>query len=172
MGGNACGVSLFSRDAAARIAAIYSCFQPHNLLSLCIRSECIAAATSIPRSIVSRRSTNLRGSPLQPISRASIGITLCTRTARCRRRPGIGPRTVGQGQLRRLQDVRRKPSPALAYGLVDRDPQYRAIQERLAGRPVITVPAIALDGDADGVIPVTDGSAMRDVPRIVWHIGL
>jgi pimeloyl-ACP methyl ester carboxylesterase len=45
------------------------------------------------------------------------------------------------------------------YGLVDGDPQYRDIQDKLAKQPVISVPAITLDGDADGVIPATDGSA-------------
>ena len=45
------------------------------------------------------------------------------------------------------------------YGLVDGDPQYRQLQAKLAEQPAITVPSITLDGDADGVIPVTDGSA-------------
>lgn len=44
-------------------------------------------------------------------------------------------------------------------GLVDGDPRYREIQEKLAKLPIITVPAITLDGDADGIILVTDGSA-------------
>ena len=33
------------------------------------------------------------------------------------------------------------------------------IQRRLAALPVIAVPAITLDGDADGVVPATDGTA-------------
>ena len=45
------------------------------------------------------------------------------------------------------------------YGLVDGDPRYSDIQRRLATLPTITVPTITLDGDADGVIPVTDGRA-------------
>jgi pimeloyl-ACP methyl ester carboxylesterase len=45
------------------------------------------------------------------------------------------------------------------YGLVEGDPVYRSIQGQLAKQPVIVVPAITLDGDADGVIPATDGSA-------------
>lgn len=37
--------------------------------------------------------------------------------------------------------------------------QYDAIEKQLAAGPVITVPAITLDGDSDGVAPATDGSA-------------
>ena len=45
------------------------------------------------------------------------------------------------------------------YGLADGDPRYADIQLRLAALPPIAVPAITLDGDADGVVPATDGSA-------------
>lgn len=45
------------------------------------------------------------------------------------------------------------------YGLADRDPRYADIERRLAALPPITVPAITLDGDADGVTPATDGCA-------------
>jgi pimeloyl-ACP methyl ester carboxylesterase len=45
------------------------------------------------------------------------------------------------------------------FGLADGDPQYAGLQRRLAALPVITVPAITLDGDADGVTPATDGTA-------------
>jgi pimeloyl-ACP methyl ester carboxylesterase len=45
------------------------------------------------------------------------------------------------------------------YGLAEGDPRYQDIQRRLAVLPPITVPAITLDGDADGVAPVTDGTA-------------
>ena len=45
------------------------------------------------------------------------------------------------------------------YGLADGDPQYADLQRRLAALPVISVPAITLDGAADGVIPATDGTA-------------
>jgi pimeloyl-ACP methyl ester carboxylesterase len=45
------------------------------------------------------------------------------------------------------------------YGLADGDPRYADIQRRLATLPPITVPTITLDGDADGVIPATDGRA-------------
>ena len=45
------------------------------------------------------------------------------------------------------------------FGLADGDPRYADIQRRLAALPVIAVPAITLDGDADGVVPATDGAA-------------
>jgi pimeloyl-ACP methyl ester carboxylesterase len=45
------------------------------------------------------------------------------------------------------------------FGLADGDPHYADIQRRLAALPVITVPAVTLDGDADGVVPATDGAA-------------
>jgi pimeloyl-ACP methyl ester carboxylesterase len=44
------------------------------------------------------------------------------------------------------------------YGLAEGDPRNADIQRRLAALPPITVPAITLDGDADGVARVTDGS--------------
>jgi pimeloyl-ACP methyl ester carboxylesterase len=43
------------------------------------------------------------------------------------------------------------------FGLADGDPHYADIQSRLAKLPPINVPAITLDGDADGVAPATDG---------------
>jgi len=45
------------------------------------------------------------------------------------------------------------------YGLVEGDPRYAEIQRRLASLPTITVPAITLDGEDDGVAPATDGKA-------------
>jgi pimeloyl-ACP methyl ester carboxylesterase len=45
------------------------------------------------------------------------------------------------------------------YGLAEGDPRYAEIERRLAAQPVITVPAITLDGAADGVLRATDGSA-------------
>jgi pimeloyl-ACP methyl ester carboxylesterase len=45
------------------------------------------------------------------------------------------------------------------FGLAHGDPQYADLQRRLAELPPITVPAITLDGDGDGVAPATDGSA-------------
>jgi pimeloyl-ACP methyl ester carboxylesterase len=41
------------------------------------------------------------------------------------------------------------------FGLVPGDPTVAAIEERLALQPSITVPAIAIDGDRDGVNPGT-----------------
>jgi pimeloyl-ACP methyl ester carboxylesterase len=43
------------------------------------------------------------------------------------------------------------------YGNSEGDPRYADLQRRLDALPPITVPAITLDGDADGVIPATDG---------------
>jgi pimeloyl-ACP methyl ester carboxylesterase len=63
------------------------------------------------------------------------------------------------------------------YGLAEGDPRYADLQQRLAALPVITVPTITLDGDADGVAPVTDGSASapkftgRRTHRIIPHAG-
>ena len=45
------------------------------------------------------------------------------------------------------------------FGLAEGDPQYADIQRRLAELPVITVPAVTLDGAADGIFPASDGSA-------------
>jgi pimeloyl-ACP methyl ester carboxylesterase len=41
------------------------------------------------------------------------------------------------------------------YGLAPGDPRYAAIETALAAQPQITVPAITIDGDADGVNPGT-----------------
>jgi pimeloyl-ACP methyl ester carboxylesterase len=63
------------------------------------------------------------------------------------------------------------------YGLADGDPQYAGLQRRLAALPVITVPAITMDGDADGVIPATDGKASatkfaaRRAHRVISNAG-
>ena len=63
------------------------------------------------------------------------------------------------------------------YGLADGDPRYADIQRRLAALPPIAVPAITLDGDADGVVPATDGSASaakfsgRRVHRVIPRAG-
>jgi pimeloyl-ACP methyl ester carboxylesterase len=45
------------------------------------------------------------------------------------------------------------------FGLADGDPQYTELQRRLSALPAIAVPTITLDGDADGVVPATDGTA-------------
>jgi pimeloyl-ACP methyl ester carboxylesterase len=46
-------------------------------------------------------------------------------------------------------------------GVVDGDPRYQDLERRLAAGPVIAVPTITLDGDADGVTPATDGRSYR-----------
>jgi len=62
-------------------------------------------------------------------------------------------------------------------GLADWFARYREIEHRLASLPPITVPAITLDGDADGVVPATDGKssaarfAARRTHRIVQGVG-
>jgi pimeloyl-ACP methyl ester carboxylesterase len=45
------------------------------------------------------------------------------------------------------------------YGLIESDSRYAEIQQRLAVLPPISVPAITLDGEGDGVAPATDGKA-------------
>ncbi len=42
-------------------------------------------------------------------------------------------------------------------GLAAGYPQYEDVERRLAALPAITVPAITMDGKADGVVPATDG---------------
>jgi pimeloyl-ACP methyl ester carboxylesterase len=41
------------------------------------------------------------------------------------------------------------------------DPEYDDLEHELAKSPVITVPTITLDGDADGVAPATNGESYR-----------
>jgi pimeloyl-ACP methyl ester carboxylesterase len=48
------------------------------------------------------------------------------------------------------------------FGLADGDPHYARLQQRLAAQPAISVPAITLDGAADGVYPATDGRASAE----------
>jgi pimeloyl-ACP methyl ester carboxylesterase len=45
------------------------------------------------------------------------------------------------------------------FGLVDGDPQFDDMERRLAFMPSITVPAITLEGDADGVSPLAGRQA-------------
>ncbi len=45
------------------------------------------------------------------------------------------------------------------FGNADGDPRYAEFAKRLAAMPPITVPAITLDGDKDGVVAAADGSA-------------
>ncbi|MEH1963471.1 MAG: alpha/beta hydrolase [Nostoc sp.] len=44
-------------------------------------------------------------------------------------------------------------------GLAAGYPMYEEFEQRLAAQPTITVPTITLDGDADGVVPATDGKS-------------
>ncbi|QHV96631.1 alpha/beta fold hydrolase [Spirosoma endbachense] len=44
-------------------------------------------------------------------------------------------------------------------GFADGYLMYQDMEKQLALQPVITVPTITLDGDADGVVPATDGKA-------------
>jgi pimeloyl-ACP methyl ester carboxylesterase len=63
------------------------------------------------------------------------------------------------------------------YGLAEGDPRYADLQRRLAELPPITVPAITLDGEGDGVAPASDGSASaarfkgRRVHRVIPRAG-
>ena len=63
------------------------------------------------------------------------------------------------------------------FGLAEGDPRYAELQRRLAELPPITVPAITLDGDADGVVPAIDGSAQaakftaRRAHRVIARAG-
>ncbi|MBR0717475.1 alpha/beta fold hydrolase [Bradyrhizobium liaoningense] len=47
------------------------------------------------------------------------------------------------------------------YALVEGDPAYAAIEQRLAAQPPIRVPVIAIDGDSDGVNPGTAHHARK-----------
>ena len=49
------------------------------------------------------------------------------------------------------------------YGLIAGDPAYAQIEARLAAQPPIAVPAITIDGDADGVNPGTAHHANKFV---------
>ncbi|MGJ7491585.1 alpha/beta fold hydrolase [Variovorax sp. ZT4R33] len=44
-------------------------------------------------------------------------------------------------------------------GLADGFPAYEANEKKLAAFPTIGVPTLTMDGDSDGVVPATDGSA-------------
>jgi pimeloyl-ACP methyl ester carboxylesterase len=63
------------------------------------------------------------------------------------------------------------------FGLAAGDPAYAELQRRLAPLPPITVPSVTLDGDADGVLPASDGSASaskftgRRIHRVVKGAG-
>jgi pimeloyl-ACP methyl ester carboxylesterase len=57
-------------------------------------------------------------------------------------------------------------------GVAAGDPRYAGLQQRLAAMPAISVPAVTLDGDADGVLPASDGraSASKFTGRRIHHI--
>jgi pimeloyl-ACP methyl ester carboxylesterase len=63
------------------------------------------------------------------------------------------------------------------FGLAEGDPQYADLQRRLAALPAITVSTITLDGDADGIMPPTDGTASaakftgRRIHRVIERAG-
>jgi pimeloyl-ACP methyl ester carboxylesterase len=58
------------------------------------------------------------------------------------------------------------------FGLADGDPQYADIERKLATQPPITVPAITLDGEEDGVASQPTAARARrnsvDAGRIAW----
>jgi pimeloyl-ACP methyl ester carboxylesterase len=63
------------------------------------------------------------------------------------------------------------------FGEAEGDPHYADLQRRLAELPVISVPAITLDGAADGVAPATDVGATatkftgRRTHRVIANAG-
>jgi pimeloyl-ACP methyl ester carboxylesterase len=63
------------------------------------------------------------------------------------------------------------------FGLAAGDPAYADLQRRLVNLPAISVPAVTLDGDSDGVLPASDGRASaskftaRRVHRVVPGAG-
>lgn len=63
------------------------------------------------------------------------------------------------------------------FGLAAGDPAYVDLQRRLAPMPPIPVPSVTLDGDADGVLPASDGRASaskftgRRIHRVVQGAG-
>lgn len=48
------------------------------------------------------------------------------------------------------------------FGLAQGDPADAGLERRLAALPPVTVPTVTLDGDGDGVVPATDGSASAE----------
>jgi pimeloyl-ACP methyl ester carboxylesterase len=63
------------------------------------------------------------------------------------------------------------------FGNADGDPRYVELAKRLAAMPPIAVPAVTLDGDSDGVVAASDGSAAaakftaRRIHRVVKGAG-
>ena len=58
------------------------------------------------------------------------------------------------------------------FGQAAGDPAYADLQRRLASLPAISVPAVTLDGDSDGVLPASDGSASASkfAGRRIHHV--
>jgi pimeloyl-ACP methyl ester carboxylesterase len=58
------------------------------------------------------------------------------------------------------------------FGQAAGDPQYADLQRRLALLPAISVLAVTLDGDSDGVLPASDGraSASKFTGRRIHHV--
>ena len=56
-------------------------------------------------------------------------------------------------------------------GLAPGYPQYADVEAKLAALPVITVPTVTLDGEANGIIPASDGrsSAAKFSGRRIHH---
>ena len=56
-------------------------------------------------------------------------------------------------------------------GLAPGDPQYADVEAKLAALPVIRVPTVTLDGEANSIIPATDGrsSAAKFSGRRIHH---
>ena len=56
-------------------------------------------------------------------------------------------------------------------GFAPGDPQYADVEAKLAALPVITVPTVTLDGEANSIIPATDGrsSAAKFSGRRIHH---
>ena len=63
------------------------------------------------------------------------------------------------------------------FGLAAGDPAYAELRRRLVPLPPISVPSVTLDGDADGVLPASDGRASaskftgRRIHRVVEGAG-
>jgi pimeloyl-ACP methyl ester carboxylesterase len=56
-------------------------------------------------------------------------------------------------------------------GLAPGDPQYADVEAKLAALPIITVPTVTLDGEANAIIPASDGrsSAAKFSGRRIHH---
>jgi pimeloyl-ACP methyl ester carboxylesterase len=63
------------------------------------------------------------------------------------------------------------------FGNAEGDPRYAELEKRLAAMPAVSVPAVTLDGDSDGVVAAGDGNASaakftaRRIHRVVKGAG-